>query len=134
MLGSARAAADAVAGSGRPERDRVDARAYPASRWRRGLRQPLFAWLSADYFADLLAWPTACQDHTRGILLFQSLNQPARHHDRRDARVGVHRSYMDPERLDQLGRPAARRRFRRRYRRLVRRAVGLNGVGLNGVG
>ena len=41
-----------------------------------GLSQPLFAWLSADYFAQR-SLAAACADHSRGILLLQSPNQPA---------------------------------------------------------
>jgi hypothetical protein len=41
-----------------------------------GLDQPLFAWLSADYFGEL-SLSAACNDHARGILLLQSPSRPA---------------------------------------------------------
>ena len=75
LLGSARSATDAAGGPVAPNVI-VWTPGLPGVSVATGLSQPLFAWLSADYFA-VLSLSEACQDHTRGILLFQSLNQPA---------------------------------------------------------
>jgi hypothetical protein len=81
LLAGARAAADAVRGSGPtnmvvlPGYQPYNPQGLPGISVASGLTQPLFAWLSANYFADL-SLTAACEDHTRAILLVQDPSQP----------------------------------------------------------